>query len=60
MSAYDSLFANQDAFGISLDNLYIAGWPIVKNIIDNWSSVWAAGIKPPAGQTTDVFNTIHA
>jgi len=60
MSAYDSLFANQDAFGISLSNLYIAGWPIIKNIIDNWSKVWAAGIKPNPGQMTDVLKTIHA
>ena len=46
-TAAEQLFnVNQGGFLESLQNIYIAGRPIIDDIIKNWNSVFRAGIKP--------------
>jgi purine nucleoside permease len=58
ISCYDNLFiVVQGAFGPSLMNLYLAGAPVVKGILNEWSQRFQAGIKP-SNYIGDIFGTL--
>ena len=39
------LYADQEGFGPSIENIYIAGRAIVDDVLGNWTSVYEAGVK---------------
>lgn len=43
---YHLLYANQEGFVPSIENLYLAGIEIVKDMLQQWSEVYEAGVKP--------------
>jgi purine nucleoside permease len=54
----DNLFyTNQGAFLSSIANLYLAGTPVVKGILEGWKSKFEAGITPP-NYIGDIFGTL--
>ena len=50
------LYANQEGFDISIDNIYIAGHPIIMDVISKWDTIYKAGIKP-TNYIGDLFNS---
>jgi purine nucleoside permease len=58
LPSYDNLFVvTQGAFNPSLLNLYIAGTPVVKGILKEWTTRFQAGIKP-SNYVGDIFGTL--
>ncbi|GAA5865029.1 hypothetical protein JCM8547_007687 [Rhodosporidiobolus lusitaniae] len=49
VDAYTAFEAEQGGFAPAIQNLVLAGKPVVDDIIANWDSVYAAGIEPQAG-----------
>ncbi|GAA5938219.1 purine-nucleoside phosphorylase [Sporobolomyces koalae] len=50
-STYDALEAfqaEQGGFEPAIQNILIVGWPVVKDIEKNWTSVYQKGIAPPS------------
>ncbi|KAK4684567.1 hypothetical protein P7C73_g5606, partial [Tremellales sp. Uapishka_1] len=60
MTTIDAFEADQGGFEISLQNILIAGGPIISGIIDHWDSTFSAGITPQANwsYTADAFHTL--
>jgi purine nucleoside permease len=54
---YHLLHADQEGFLPSIDNIYIAGSEIVKDILKNWDGTWKGGIAP-GGYIGDAFNSL--
>jgi len=55
---YHLLCANQAGFDISISNIFIAGYPIVQDVLDNWDTAYAKGISP-GNYIGDTFNSLH-
>ncbi len=49
----ESFQASQGGFAPSIANIYIAGLPVVNDIVTNWDSTYAAGIAPQGNFTYD-------
>lgn len=43
---YHLLYADQEGFTPSIENLYLAGIEIVKDVLQQWDEVYEAGVKP--------------
>ena len=57
-SDLDNLFyADQGAFLPAIENIYLAGTPVVKGILSGWASKFEAGIKP-TNYIGDIFGTL--
>ena len=56
-AAQQLFYDDQGGFLESLQNIYIAGRPIVDDILRNWNSVFRAGIKPK-NYVGDIFNSL--
>lgn len=57
-SDLDNLFYyDQGGFTPSIENIYLAGTPVVKGILDGWDSRFEAGIKP-TNYIGDIFGTL--
>ncbi len=57
-SAYQNLFFSDGVgYPLSVANIYIAGIKVVTDIISNWDSVYAGGIKP-TNYIGDIFGTL--
>ncbi len=57
-SALQHLFySNSGGFLPSVANIYIAGIKVITDIVDNWDSVYAGGIKP-TNYVGDIFGTL--
>lgn len=47
MQAADNLFNGQNAgYGVSINNIYLAGMQVVQGILSGWDATFAAGVKP--------------
>ncbi|VDB99125.1 unnamed protein product [Peniophora sp. CBMAI 1063] len=47
MQAADNLFNGQNAgYGVSINNIYLAGVQVVQGILSGWEATFAAGVKP--------------
>ncbi|KAI5477583.1 purine nucleoside permease [Pseudohyphozyma bogoriensis] len=53
LTAYEAFEANQGGFGPALENIYLAGWPIVKEIAYDWDA-WVDG-TPTQSKTAPSF-----
>ena len=51
------LYADQEGFGPSIANIYLAGIEIVKDVLLYWDEVYAGGIKP-GNYIGDLFNSL--
>ena len=56
-ASQELLYIQQGGFGISLENIYIAGIKIVDDIMKNWDTVYKNGIKPN-NYIGDIFNSL--
>jgi hypothetical protein len=58
MSDVDNLmYVDQGSFEPAIQNIYLAGTPIVKGILDRWNSQFEKGIKP-TNYIGDIFGTL--
>lgn len=46
LTAYQAFIADQGGFAPALQNLVLAGSPVVKAIVGNWKKDWEAGVAP--------------
>ncbi|ORY20307.1 purine nucleoside permease [Naematelia encephala] len=49
LDSLENLLADAGGFTPSIENIYIAGKPIVEGIVNDWDSTFAAGIPPQDG-----------
>lgn len=58
--AYAAFEADQGGFEIAIENLFVAGNPVVQAIVDGWDNEFAAGIKPQENFTysADEFHSL--
>ena len=56
---YHLLYADQEGFLPSIENIYIAGNAIVQDVVANWEGVYARGIKPD-NYIGDLFNSLSS
>ena len=42
---YHLLYADQEGFGPSIENIWIAGNAIVSDVLANWTDMYDAGVK---------------
>jgi purine nucleoside permease len=57
MCGEQTRYADQQGFDISIENIFIAGNAIVKDVLKNWNSIYKAGIKPE-NYIGDLFNSL--
>ncbi len=58
ITAFDNLrVADQNGFGIAVDNIYKAGVEIVKGILHGWNATFADGVKP-TNYIGDIFGSL--
>ncbi|KAE9366899.1 NUP-domain-containing protein [Stipitochalara longipes BDJ] len=58
LSDIDNLFyAAQGGFTPAIENIWLAGTPVVQGILKNWNGKFAAGIKP-SNYIGDIFGTL--
>jgi purine nucleoside permease len=58
MSCLDNLFyVPQGAFQTSIDNLYLAGAPVVNGILKGWKDTFEAGVQP-RNYVGDIFGSL--
>lgn len=55
--AYHLLYADQDGFDISVENIYRAGVRVVQGILGEWEETFAKGVKPD-NYIGDIFGTL--
>lgn len=53
------LEAEQEGFGIAIENLYVAGIEIVKDVLIHWDDVYKSGIKAD-NYVGDLFNSLNS
>lgn len=53
---FNLVYANQGSFEISLENIYIAGSPFIKDIVKNWHE-YEHGIAP-SNYIGDIFGSL--
>jgi hypothetical protein len=61
VDAYTAFEAEQGGFEPAIQNLVIAGGPVVDDIVNNWDSIYQAGIEPQAslnGRYVDGFSSL--
>jgi purine nucleoside permease len=51
------MYVDQGSFEPAIQNIYLAGTPIVKGILDRWNSQFEKGIKP-TNYIGDIFGTL--
>ncbi|KAG9598995.1 purine nucleoside permease, partial [Aureobasidium melanogenum] len=54
---YHLLYADQEGFEISIQNIYLAGIEIVKDVLMYWNETYAGGLKP-GNYIGDVFDSL--
>lgn len=54
---YHLLYAEQEGFEISINNIFKAGHAITQDVVKNWKSIYEKGIKP-SNYIGDLFNTL--
>lgn len=54
---YHILYANQDGFDISIENIYRAGIYVVQGILDEWETTFAGGVKAD-NYIGDIFGSL--
>ncbi|KZT50895.1 purine nucleoside permease [Calocera cornea HHB12733] len=61
LTTYQSLESNQQGFEIGLQNIFMAGWPVVKEIVYDWKN-WEMGTAPPTNDTAygDVLGVLRS
>jgi purine nucleoside permease len=52
-------YADQMGFTPSIENIFIAGYAILEDVLKNWNSVYKGGIKP-GNYVGDLFNSLGA
>jgi purine nucleoside permease len=58
LSMLDNLFySDQGGFEPAIENIYLAGTPVVKGILSEWNSKFEAGVKP-TNYIGDIFGTL--
>ncbi len=58
LSNLDNLFySDQGGFEPAIENIYLAGTPVVKGILNNWESKFEKGITP-SNYIGDIFGTL--
>ncbi|KAF7325711.1 Purine nucleoside [Mycena kentingensis (nom. inval.)] len=57
-TGYDNLVGPTPGFAPALSNLYLAGVQIVRGILDEWETTFAAGLKP-TNYIGDAFGTLN-
>jgi purine nucleoside permease len=58
LSDIDNLsYSDQGAFEPAIDNIYLAGTPVVQGILSNWQSKFEVGVKP-SNYIGDIFGTL--
>ncbi|KAE8250626.1 hypothetical protein A4X13_0g4542 [Tilletia indica] len=59
LSEYDAFEFAQGGFGPASANIYIAGLPVVQDILRNWDAIYHRGIAPPpSGFYGDIWQTL--
>ena len=56
---YHLLYANQEGFEPSIENIFIAGDAIVKDVLNNWAKTYEKGIKAD-NYLGDLFNSLDS
>ncbi|KIN02252.1 hypothetical protein OIDMADRAFT_162306 [Oidiodendron maius Zn] len=51
------MYANQGSFEPAINNIYLAGTPVVKGILEGWEKTFKKGIKP-SNYIGDIFGTL--
>jgi len=61
LTTYQAIEGNQQGFEIGLQNIFMAGWPVIKKITYDWKN-WEMGTAPPTTETSygDVFGILLA
>jgi purine nucleoside permease len=54
---YNLLYANQGGFEPAIENIYLAGTPVVKGILANWEAKFEGGVEP-SNYIGDIFGTL--
>jgi purine nucleoside permease len=58
LSDIDNLFySNQGGFEPAIENIYLAGTPVVKGILSNWNNKFERGVTP-SNYIGDIFGTL--
>jgi purine nucleoside permease len=56
---YHLLYANQEGFGPSIENIWIAGEAIVKDVLGKWSGTYEGGVKAK-NYLGDLWNSLDS
>jgi len=48
LTAYEAFSTSMGGFDVAVTNLYLAGAPVVKEIVGNWKE-WKHGVAPQVG-----------
>lgn len=56
---YHLIEAEQGGFTPSINNIYLAGIEIVNDVLENWNSTYAGGIKP-GNYVGDLWNSLNS
>lgn len=54
---YHLLYAEQEGFSIAIENIFVAGNVIVKDVLDRWNGTYEAGVKAE-NYVGDLFNSL--
>lgn len=56
---YHLLYAEQEGFDIAIENIYVAGIEIVKDVLLHWEDVYESGVKAE-NYVGDLFNSLNS